>query len=202
MNGDATLIRVCHRKRGSIWYCAATKEEQVVATCFSVKEPDLNRLLSRLPQATQVQVLTEPDQFQAKVLCALEEIFEGKDMGTYGFRIANSRLSGYAKEVLDCTRMVPCGYVTSYGAIAEAAGGSARSVGRVQASNPFPLMIPCHRVVRADLTVGGYGYGQQTKLEILTREKRGYEEPRSLKVDNKKLALFPVEWVKQKQGSF
>ncbi|PVX25813.1 MAG: hypothetical protein CW716_07300, partial [Candidatus Bathyarchaeum sp.] len=88
--------------------------------------------------------------------------------------------------------------VTSYGAIARAVGGSARAVGRVEASNPFPLLIPCHRVVCSDLSIGGYGYGQQVKGEILQREERGYETSTSLKLDSGKLALFPVEWVKQR----
>jgi len=102
--------------------------------------------------------------------------------------------------VLNCTCLVPVGYVTSYGAIAKVVGGSARSVGRVEASNPFPLLIPCHRVVRSDLSIGGYGYGEQVKMEILQREERGYEESMELKVNDGELSLFPAEWVKQKQG--
>jgi methylated-DNA-[protein]-cysteine S-methyltransferase len=140
----------------------------------------------------------EPNQFLSKVLNALEEIFNGKDRESYGFKIAMNNLSGYARNVLNGTCMVPVGYVTSYGAIAKVAGGSARSVGRVQASNPFPLLIPCHRVVRSDLSIGGYGYGKRVKRQILQREERGYEESTKLEVDDKKLALFPAEWIKQR----
>ena len=73
-------------------------------------------------------------------------------------------------------------------------------MGRVEASNPVPLLIPCHRVVRSDLSVGGYGYGEQVKTELLQREGRGYEESKKLKVNDGELSLFPAEWVKQKQG--
>ena len=81
--------------------------------------------------------------------------------------------------------------------VAKVAGGIARSVGQVMALNPVPLLIPCHRVVQSDLKVGGYGYGKQTKWEILHRENQGYEESKTIKVDGKELVLFPVGWVKQ-----
>ena len=73
-------------------------------------------------------------------------------------------------------------------------------MGRVEASNPFPLLIPCHRVVCSDLKVGGYGYGEQVKMELLQREEKGYEDSMELNVNDRELSLFPAEWVKQKQG--
>jgi methylated-DNA-[protein]-cysteine S-methyltransferase len=70
-------------------------------------------------------------------------------------------------------------------------------VGRVEALNPIPLLIPCHRVVQSDLKIGGYGYGKQTKWKILQRENKGYEEPKTIKVNGNDLVVFPVGWVKQ-----
>jgi len=46
-------------------------------------------------------------------------------------------------------------------------GGSSRSVGRSEASNSFALLIPCHRVVHADFSIGGYKLDEKVKLEIL-----------------------------------
>jgi O-6-methylguanine DNA methyltransferase len=143
------------------------------------------------------QVVKEPDQFHAKVLDALEEIYKGKDRENYGFKISLGHLSGYTQKVLNCTSRVHVGYVTTYGSLAKAAGGIARSVGGVEASNPVPLLIPCHRVVCSDLSIGGYGYGEQAKMELLQREDRGYEESTELEVDNKKLAIYPAKWIKQ-----
>ena len=182
-----------------MWYGAAVQDNQVLATCFSAEEPDLERLLVRVPYDIPFQVVEEPNQFLAKVLNALEEVFNGKDRETYGFKIDMTRLTSYTQKVLNCTRLVPVGYVTTYGAISKVAGGIARSVGRVEASNPFPLLIPCHRVVRSDLSIGGYGYGEQIKMEILQREERGYEEPIELDIDDKKLALFPAEGIRQRE---
>jgi len=196
------MIRVYHTKLNGVWYGAAVQDEQVLATCFSVEEPDLERLLQRLPYDVPFQVVEEPNQLLTDVLEALEEIFNGKDRESYGFKIAMDQLSTYSIRVLNCTCLVPVGYVTSYGAIAKVAGGNARSVGRVEASNPVPLLIPCHRVVRSDLSLGGYGYGKEVKLQILQREERGYEEPKGLEVEGGELALFPTEGVKQNRESF
>jgi O-6-methylguanine DNA methyltransferase len=194
------MIQVYHTKLNGVWYGAAVQDEQVLATYFSVEEPDLERILRRLPYDVPFQVTEEPNQRLTKILGALEEIFNGKDRESYGFKIDMNQLSNYSIKVLNCTSLIPVGYVTSYGAIAKVAGGSARSVGRVEATNPVPLLIPCHRVVRSDLSIGGYGHGKDVKLEILRREKRGYEESKRLKVEDGELSLFPAEWVKQEQG--
>jgi O-6-methylguanine DNA methyltransferase len=97
--------------------------------------------------------------------------------------------------VLEVTSLVPVGYVTSYGSIAKAAGGSPRAVGNVMAANSFAPIVPCHRVVSSDFTLGGYGGGLDVKLEFLVREKRGYQSPREIPVNDRKLTVFPVEFV-------
>ncbi len=190
------MIYVYQQKMKNVWFGAATQNGKVVATNFSFKE-DLRRLLSRIPYDVPFQVAEPPNQLLTDVLKALEDIFNGEDRGSYRFKIATDYLSSYTRRVLDCTRLVPVGYVTPYGAIAKVAGGIARSVGRVEASNPFLLLIPCHRVVRSDLSIGGYGYGTQVKLELLRRERRGYKESRMLDVEGGELSLFPAERVKQ-----
>ena len=192
------MIEVCIQKGEGVWFGAAARDNQVVATDFSLKKPDVERLRRKLSHGAQFHVLEEPNEFLAEVLDIIEEIFSGKDNGHYGIKIDVSHLSGYTQKVLHCTGKVPVGYVTTYGALAKAAGGIARSVGQVQALNPVPLLIPCHRVVRSDLSIGGYGYGTETKMEILRREDRGYEEPLELMVNDKRLAMFPVRRVKQK----
>ena len=100
--------------------------------------------------------------------------------------------------MLEVTSLVPTGYVASYGSIAKAAGGSPRAVGNVMARNPFAPLVPCHRVVSSDFTLGGYGGGLDAKLDFLVREKRGYTSPRQIPVGNKKLQVFPVEFVFKK----
>jgi len=87
---------------------------------------------------------------------------------------ATEHLSDYAKGVIGVVSLIPQGYGASYGAVAKAAGGSPRAVGRVMAMNPFLPICACHRVVGSDFSLVGYGGGLDVKLEILKREKRGY----------------------------
>ena len=190
------MIHVYHEKIKGVWFGGAVQDDKVLATNFSFEE-DLRRLLKRLPTAISFQVVEKPSQLLSEVVGALKEVFEGDDKGYYGFKLAMDGLSSYMRMVLNCTCLVPVGYVTTYGALNKVAGGSARSVGRVEASNPFPLVVPCHRVVCSDLSIGGYGYGKRVKLELLRREERGYKEAKMLRAGDGELALFPAKWVKQ-----
>lgn len=67
---------------------------------------------------------------------------------------------------------VPKGKVTTYGELAKAAGiaNGQRAVGRIMNKNPFPVIIPCHRVVKSDGKIGGYFYGQDVKSKMLSTE--------------------------------
>jgi len=78
----------------------------------------------------------------------------------------------FQRKVLVQTCRIPKGKVMSYGQLAETIGipKSARAVGSALAKNPFPLIIPCHRVVRADGSLGGFGGGLAMKRELLTKE--------------------------------
>lgn len=67
---------------------------------------------------------------------------------------------------------VPEGKITTYGDLAKAVGfkNGQRAVGKIMNKNPYPVIIPCHRVVRSDGKVGGYGYGEDIKINMLKRE--------------------------------
>lgn len=73
--------------------------------------------------------------------------------------LAFAGLSGWDVDVLRGVRLVPAGQVTSYGRVAAAIGrrGAARAVGGAVGRNPIALLIPCHRVIAGDGTLGGYG---------------------------------------------
>lgn len=76
--------------------------------------------------------------------------------------------------VLNKVKQIPKGEVTTYGEIARAITGSvraARAVGQAVAKNPYPIIIPCHRVVRTNGDVGGYSLGMETKIKLLREEE-------------------------------
>jgi methylated-DNA-[protein]-cysteine S-methyltransferase len=81
---------------------------------------------------------------------------------------------GFAMRVLQATVRVPYGSVATYGHIAALAGSAraARAVGNVMRLNPVPLLVPCHRIVPADGTLGGYGGCERRKAYLLALEDR------------------------------
>jgi methylated-DNA-[protein]-cysteine S-methyltransferase len=90
-----------------------------------------------------------------------------------------SRLGPFQKKVLLCERQIPHGWVSTYGRLAKKIGspGAARAVGTALARNPFPLVIPCHRTVRANGALGGFRGGAQMKRVLLEREGIQFQRP-------------------------
>jgi len=76
------------------------------------------------------------------------------------------------KAVLRATADIPYGSLRTYKEIAETVGhpGAARFVGNTIAQNPFPIIIPCHRVVRSDGTIGKFGGGTDMKEWLIALE--------------------------------
>lgn len=76
------------------------------------------------------------------------------------------------KEIYKKLLQVPKGKVTTYGELAKAVGmkNGQRAVGKIMNKNPYPVIIPCHRVVKSDGKIGGYAYGEQIKSNMLSKE--------------------------------
>lgn len=79
----------------------------------------------------------------------------------------------FAKKVYKIVLRIPVGEVRSYKWVAKQAGspGAFRAVGTILKNNPYPLIIPCHRVVKSDSAIGGYVFGVKQKKLILALEK-------------------------------
>lgn len=83
------------------------------------------------------------------------------------------RLSPFQRQVYLLTHTIPYGQMRSYAWVARTLGRpkAARAVGRALARNPFPLAIPCHRVVRSDGDLGGFSGGRWLKGTLLKLER-------------------------------
>ncbi len=85
-------------------------------------------------------------------------------------------MTSWQKKVFRCLLRVPAGRVVTYGGLATALGsGSARAVGQALRNNPYSPRVPCHRVIRADLSIGGFMGGEGAakiarKRRLLERE--------------------------------
>jgi len=84
-------------------------------------------------------------------------------------------LPPFHRRVLEATRAIPRGQVRSYADLARLVGrpGAARAVGQAMARNPLAIVVPCHRVVASDGTLGGYGGGLELKRRLLALEGSG-----------------------------
>jgi methylated-DNA-[protein]-cysteine S-methyltransferase len=108
-----------------------------------------------------------------RAVAGLEHYLDGDSAGLE-LPIAVSGRSPWDVRVLEAVRRVGWGQVASYGLIARAAGspGAARAAGGAVGRNPIGLLIPCHRVIAADGTLGGYGGAWPSERESALALKR------------------------------
>lgn len=87
-------------------------------------------------------------------------------------RIDTTQLYEFQKQVIMLERCIPRGRISTYGQLARKLGRphAARAVGHALAHNPFPIIIPCHRVVMSDGSLGGYRGGPKLKRALLEFE--------------------------------
>ncbi len=107
------------------------------------------------------------------VVRQLDEYFAG-ERSAFDVEIDLSRLSSFQRSVLEATCQIPYGMVLSYKEVAERIGkpGAARAVGTALGNNPIGIIVPCHRVIASDGTIGGYSGagGVASKRRLLELE--------------------------------
>jgi len=82
---------------------------------------------------------------------------------------------------------VPKGQITTYGELAKAVGlkNGQRTVGKIMNKNPYPVIIPCHRVVMSTGKIGGYAYGENVKTKLLNDEGIQIKNGKIIDLENK-----------------
>ncbi|MFQ5689459.1 MAG: methylated-DNA--[protein]-cysteine S-methyltransferase [Gemmatimonadota bacterium] len=110
----------------------------------------------------------------ADIEAQLGEYFEGR-RAQFEISVDLSGLSAFERRVLEGVRQVPFGQVIPYSELARRIGTprGARAVGNALGRNPVAIVIPCHRVVRRDGSLGGYTGGLHYKRHLLTIEGSG-----------------------------
>jgi len=91
---------------------------------------------------------------------------------------------GFAKELYETLAQIPFGEICTYGELAQRAGYTkhhARAAGQVMGKNPYPLFIPCHRVVASNFRLGGFSSGSKMKIALLKHEGFDFENPCAVK---------------------
>jgi methylated-DNA-[protein]-cysteine S-methyltransferase len=125
---------------------------------------------ARAPQPTDTAV-HDPGTFD-EVRRQLDEYFDGRRL-RFGQSLA-LRGSPFDLAVWASLRTIPHGATTSYGQIARRIGQpqAARAVGAANGRNPVSIIVPCHRVIGADGSLTGYGWGVERKAWLLEHERR------------------------------
>jgi len=102
---------------------------------------------------------------------ALDRYFSGKSF-EFGVVCDLSELSAFDRKVLEATARIPAGRVKTYTDVAKAAGNAraSRAAGNALHKNPVAIVVPCHRVLRSDGSLGGYGGGLPIKEWLLKHE--------------------------------
>jgi methylated-DNA-[protein]-cysteine S-methyltransferase len=146
---------------GPIW--VACSEKGLVAVEWSKSEADFSFQINK---RFHTEIIHD-ENFTALPLSQLAEYLLGKRQ-KFELSLDLSELTDFQQQVLRLTSMIPYGQTSTYKDIAISLGkiNAARAVGRAEATNPMPLVIPCHRVVGSDGSLHGYGGPDGIKLKV------------------------------------
>jgi len=192
------VIDIYAKNVDGVWFGVAYEKENIYATTFTFSEKEVvNSLIGSIPFKTEFQRSEKPSAFAERTIALIKSVYDGKEIASK-VPLNMEHLSDLNRRVLEITTMIPVGYLSTYGTVANATGTAPRAVGRMMARNPFPPIVPCHRIVGSDFSLVGYGGGLDLKLAFLKREKRGYTSKREMSINGKKLTIFPAEFALKK----
>ncbi|NTW76585.1 MAG: MGMT family protein [Syntrophaceae bacterium] len=161
------IIDVKKESIGIIWRFLGNKPliERIFLPCSR------NQLVAKIKREyseTSIAERNTPENITEIIL----GLYAGSEV-IFDYSLLNlAKLTEFSAKVLKQTSKIPRGEVTTYSGLAAKIGSpaAARAVGTALANNPFPLVIPCHRIVRADGSLGGFGGGIKMKKELLDKE--------------------------------
>ena len=161
------IIKVGKEEIGLVWFYNGKKPQieyiylpnpKVKLVARIIKDfPEINKNQRKIPRGIDDRIV---------------KLYFGKKENVDLSLLNLSKLTDFSAKVLKQTRNIPRGKVATYSGLATKLGrpGAARAVGTALANNPFPIIIPCHRVIRVDGGLGGFGGGLKMKRELLNRE--------------------------------
>lgn len=150
-------------------FFVGVSERGVVALSFAESE---DRFRDWLQHRVRAIVVREPSKLR-EVVSQVLDYLEGRRK-SFAFEYDLRSLTPFQRNVLTTVQEVPRGEYLTYGELARRIGkpGAARAVGQALGSNPIPVLIPCHRVLASDGSLGGYSGrgGVRTKEALLRLE--------------------------------
>jgi methylated-DNA-[protein]-cysteine S-methyltransferase len=168
--GRAGLVDVAYRVIDSPigQLLLAATDAGLVRVAFETEGHDA--VVDELASQISPRVLRAPGRLDPAAR-ELDEYF-GRRRRSFDLPLDLRLAKGFRRDVLGTLRTIGYGATMSYGEVADATGHprAMRAVGTACAMNPLPIVIPCHRVIRADGTEGNYAGGPDRKHTLLTLE--------------------------------
>jgi methylated-DNA-[protein]-cysteine S-methyltransferase len=148
------------------WLGIAASQGKLLKISFSYSEEGIRESLG---------VKTGQEPSSSSLLQSLKrdltDYWKGKRVNFSGYPLTMAGYSPFFKKVWGQTRLIPYGEVRSYKWVAERVDSKGfRAVGRALGNNPFPIIIPCHRVIRNNGELGGFSSGLTIKRKLLQIE--------------------------------
>jgi len=177
-------------------FCLRPTSFGPVAVGWSVYRgyPRISRILLSVPGTSARKIIVGyfPDSKPSScpevdfVADQIEAFLKGEDIRFSLEVIRFDLCSAFQQDVLRAEYAIPRGRVSTYGLIAKAMNRprGARAVGKALATNPFPIVIPCHRAIRSDGALGGYQGGLRMKRSLLKMEGVTFRDANHVATEN------------------
>jgi methylated-DNA-[protein]-cysteine S-methyltransferase len=161
------IIKVGKEEIGLVWDNAGRKPMVEYIYLPNPKRKLKDRIITDFPAINKIQ-----RKIPGGIDILIAKLYSGQKEKIELSALNLSRLTEFAAKVLKQTCKIPRGKVVTYSGMAAKIGAplAARAVGTALANNPFPIIIPCHRVVRAGGSTGQFGGGAVMKKQLLKRE--------------------------------
>jgi methylated-DNA-[protein]-cysteine S-methyltransferase len=162
---DAAVAIAIRTRLG--WVAAAAQNGRVIAVSLSGS--------SREAAARGLGIeadFRQPGALLRQLAEDLRRYFAGERVDFDRYKVDLVKHPRFLRRALMAARRIPRGQVRSYSSLAAAAGNprAARAAGQAMARNPVPIIIPCHRVIASDGSLGGFGGGLEMKRALLELE--------------------------------
>ncbi len=160
-------IAFCHSPLLTGWIALAASELGI--TRLLLPKPSLTQLMRELEPADTWRYSWTP--LLCRTYWQVRAYFSGQ-LKQFDIPVDLREVSDFRAKILHEAQSMPRGETCSYAELAAAAGSprASRAVGQAMASNPVPLLVPCHRVIGSDGSMVGFGGGTEQKLALLRLE--------------------------------
>ncbi len=159
------------------WGWAGFAADQKGLRIFVLPEERKENVLFRIRKELKYNNLFEDDRGWESLIGKVKEYYTGKKVGFTDYQLSLDSYTNFQRKILKTVREIPYGEIRSYKEAAEAAGypRAYRAVGNTMRNNPLPLIVPCHRVIKSDGSLGGFSgkEGIALKRKMIDLESEG-----------------------------